>query len=254
MASLREMQHQFAAALRRPPGDADLASGLRPAANLDVYRHNAAHQLHNALSISYPVVCRRVGDDYFRQLAHHYRARFPSRSGDLQWVGREFPAFLETHLADTDYSWLADLARLEWARELAGLAKTLPAIGVETLGRFAPEELGQLHFTLQPSLGLLSSPYPVFSVWTANQIENAPPVDQSLGEEHVLILGRTESVEMRLLTPPLFSYLSALAGGAALEDAMSAAGLDEAGLLSALQFSFAQGLVCGLSLQGYSAK
>jgi hypothetical protein len=252
VASLRELQHQFAAALRRPAGD---GCPVRPAANLDVYRNNAAYQFQNALGISYPVVRRRVGEDYFRQLVHQYRERFPSRSGDLQWAGREFPAFLSVHLAGSDYSWLADLAQLEWARELAGIAEFKPALDATALVRFAPEDLGQLVFTLQPSLRLVSSAFPVFSVWMANQAENASPVDQSRGPECVLILGRTESVEMRLLAPPSFSYLSALEGGATLGDAMTAAGLDEAGLLSALQFSFTEGLVCGLSLPpGYSAK
>jgi Putative DNA-binding domain len=248
VASLRELQHQFAAALRRSPGDNSVAPAVRPAANLDVYRHNAAHQFHNALSISYPVVRRRVGEDFFRQLVHHYRARFPSRSGDLQWVGRDFPAFLATHLADTDYAWLADLARLEWAREIAGLAQDLPPLGVEKLGQFAAEDLARLVFALQPSLALVASPFPVFSVWTSNQRENAPPVDQSLGPENILILGRSESVEMRRVAPGTFSYLCALAGGAPLGEAVSAGGLDEAGLLTALQFSFTEGLVCGLSL------
>lgn len=253
MASLRELQNQFAAALRRPSGES-AACAVQPVANLDVYRHNAVHQFRNALGISYPVLRRRVGEDYFRQLAHHYRDRFPSRSGDLQWVGRDFAEFLGSHLSGTDYAWLADLARLEWAREMAGLAEILPALGPGTLSQFAPDDLGQLVFTLQPALKLVSSPHPVFSVWTANQVENAPPVDQSLGEESVLILGRDESVEMRLLAPPLFSYLSALADGANLGEAMTAGGLDEAGLLAALQFSFAEGLICGASLPGYSAK
>lgn len=253
MASLLELQQQFAAALRRPSGEG-AACALRPVANLDVYRHNASHQFRNALGISYPVVRRRVGEDYFRQLAHHYREKYPSRSGDLQWVGRDFPAFLDAHLADGDYAWLADLARLEWARELAGLAESLPALGAGTLAQFAADDLGQLNFALQPGLKLVTSPYPVFSVWLANQTEDAPPVDQSRGSEHVLILGRAESVEMRLLAPPLFSYLSALAGGRTLGEAVAAAGLDEAALLSALQFSFAEGVVCGVSLRSYSAK
>lgn len=251
MASLRELQQQFAAALRRPPsGSEDAACAVQPVANLEVYRHNAAHQFRNALSISFPVLRQRVGEEYFRQLAHHYRAQFPSRSGDLQWVGRDFSAFLEVHLAGTDYAWLADLAKLEWAREIAGLAEWRPPLGAEALSKVAPEDLGRLRFALQPSLKLVSSPYPVYSVWLANQQTDAPPVDQSKGSEHVLILGRSESVELRPLAPPLFSYLSALAGGATLGDAMTAGGLDEAGLLSALQFTFTQGLVHGLSLQG----
>ena len=100
--SLRELQHSFAAALN----DASCNCPVLPRANLAVYRNNAEWQFRNALSLSFPVLRQRVGDDYFRQLAHHYRREFPSRSGDLHWVGREFPGFLAGHLAGGDYAWL----------------------------------------------------------------------------------------------------------------------------------------------------
>lgn len=248
MTSLHDLQHQFAAALKRPPGD-PAACALRPAANLDVYRHNTAHQFHNALTLSFPVLRRRVGEDYFRQLAHQYREQFPSRSGDLHWVGRDFAHFLRNHLAQTDYAWLADLADVEWAREIAAVAEYRPGLGVEAMAQFSSDDLARLVFELQPTLQLVASPYPVFSVWAANQHQNAPPVDQSLGSQCIMILGRDESVEVRLLAPATFSYLSALRDGSTLGEAMTAADFDEAGLLSALQFSFAERLVCGLSLQ-----
>jgi hypothetical protein len=245
MASLLDQQRAFAAALRGTnpaAGDAD----VRPVANLGVYRHNADWQFRNALGLSFPVVRRRVGDDYFRQLASEYRRRFPSRSGDLHWVGREFAGFLASYLAGSEYAWLADLAMLEWARELASVAETRPAVGAEALSGFAPEDLEDLVFTFQPSLQLGGSDFPVVSIWVANQIENAPPVDQSLGSEMYMVLARYEGVEISRLEPSLLSYLCALQAGATLGDAMSRSAMDEPALLAALHFMFSNALVCAV--------
>ena len=79
MASLRELQTSFAASLRDP----STACDVLPNENLAIYRNNAATAFRTALECSYPVLRRRVGDDYFRQLADQYRQRFPSRHGDL---------------------------------------------------------------------------------------------------------------------------------------------------------------------------
>ena len=243
MASLLELQQSFAAALR--DGAADCP--VRPVKNLDVYRHNATHQFRNALAISFPVLLRRVGDDYFRQLTFYYRQRFPSRSGDLHWVGGDFAGFLDDHLRGGEYAWLADLARLEWAREQASVSEPLPALGVEVLAGFAPEQLERLVFRLQPSLALQQSVFPVFSIWHANQRESAPPLEQSAGGEAFMIHARYEDVEVTRLSSPLFSYLCELAKGAPLGRAAEQAGLDEAALVQALQFQFSHSLVCGVA-------
>jgi hypothetical protein len=240
LASLRDLQHSFAAALRDPSA----TCAVRPGANLAIYRNNAELQFRNALAISFPVLRRRVGDDYFRQLAFHYRQAFPSRSGDLHWVGREFAAFLAEHLRGGEYVWLADLARLEWARETASVADPLPVIAVDALARFTPEELEYLQFRLQPSLQLQVSEYPVLSIWRANQVENAPPVDQSMGREHWMIRAGIDSPEIRRLEPAIFLYLCALSDGASLGEAMAVAEFDEPGLLQAMQFIFTETLVC----------
>ena len=245
MASLRELQRSFAAALRDPSA----ACPVLPPANLAIYRNNAAITFRVTLESSFPVLRKRVGDEYFRQLAHHYRERFPSRSGDLHFVGRDFGAFLAEHLRDTDYAWLADLARFEWSREEALVSRELPAVGAEVLSRFVPEQLEDLLFTFQPSLRLHSSSYPVFSVWLANQAENAPPVDQSLGAETGMIRLRAQTLEVTRLEPRLHSYLYALAGGATLGDAIELSGFDETSLLGALGFVFREALVIAVSLR-----
>jgi uncharacterized protein len=245
MASLRELQRSFAAALRDPSATCPVV----PAANLSIYRGNVRHAFRASLEQSFPVIRKRVGDEYFGQLAHHYRERFPSRSGDLHFVGENFAGFLADHLRDGDYAWLSDLARLEWAREESLISPEVPAVGAEVLARFTAEHLEDLVFTFQPSLRLVSSSYPVFSVWSANQELDAPPMDQSRGSESGLIRIRAESLEIARLEPRLFSCLSALAGGATLGEAMDVSGLDETTLLSSLGFVFGEELVTAVDLK-----
>jgi hypothetical protein len=244
MASLRELQRSFAAALRDP----DVACAVLPPANLAVYRNNASITFRETLERTFPVVRRRVGDDYFRQLAAHYRQAFPSRQGDLHWVGRDFATFLHEHLAGTDYAWLADLAQLEWLRTETAVAEELPPLGAEALTSIAPDDLEHLVLGLQPSLRFHSSAFPVFSVWRANQSDIAPPVDQSIGPECGMTLQRLGHPEIQQLSGAVFSFVSSLHSGRTLGSAMSAAGLDEHALTQALAMLFAEGLVASLAV------
>lgn len=245
MASLLELQRAFAAALRDPRA----ICAVSPPANLAIYRNNAEFAFRKALEIAFPVLRRRVGDDYFRQLAASYRKAFPSRSGDLHWAGRSFAEFLDQHLRDGDYAWLADLARLEWACEEAAIAAELAATEAASLAGFAPEDLERLRFGLQPSLRLMSSAFPIFSVWFANQSENAPPVDQSAQSEQGMVRARNGELEVQVLGADVHAYLEATMGGAKLADAMQAAALDERRLVEVLSFLFSKGLVVSTTLE-----
>ena len=60
---------------------------------------------------------------------------------------------------------------------------------------------------------------------------------------------RIDLPEVRALEPRVFSFLSALHGGAGLGEAMSAAGLDETALTQALGLVFGDGLVTSVTLR-----
>jgi hypothetical protein len=245
MASLLELQRAFAAALHDP----GVTCAVSPAGNLAIYRNNAEIAFRHAIEISFPVLRRRVGDDYFKQLVALYRRAHPSRSGDLHWAGSSLAEFLTNHLDGGDYAWLADLARLEWACEEAAIEGELDGMGADALAHIAPEDLEHLQFTLQSSLRLVSSAFPVFSVWRANQSENAPPVDQSLGSESGMVRSRSGEVEVRVLPHDVFSYLVATRRGDTLSDAMQTAALDEKRLTEILGFLFSEGLVVSIALE-----
>jgi len=139
-------------------------------------------------------------------------------------------------------------ARIEWSLAECAVAAALPPLSATALARFAAQDFEHLVFGLQPALRLHSSAYPVFTVWLANQAENAPPVDQSLGSECGMVLARSDHTEVRHINERMFSFLSALQVGLALGDAMSRANLEVEALTGALEFVFAEGLVSSLTV------
>ena len=247
MASLPELQARFAAALR---GDlAALASqvsdgGVDAAGRASIYRNNARAMFEDALERTYPVLRRRVGDDYFRQLARGYRARHPSRSGDLHWIGERFPGYVADAETGTGYEWLAELAALEWACETALVARQEPAVGADALTGIQPEQLAATRFRLQPSLRCVASSFPVLDVWRANQPgADGAPVDLTRGAQCVAVSCRADGLELRELSPPVLEFFRLLQGEATLGEALDRSRIPVERLPEALALLFEAGLV-----------
>jgi hypothetical protein len=247
MPALPELQRQFAAGLRGETVDAGAwieADGLPPSARLGVYANNSRAFFGQALELTYPVLRRRVGDDYFAQLALHYRAQHPSPSGDLHEVGRAFAAFLAGHLADSPYAWLADLARLEWAVADAATCGEDPPAGLAALAGLAPAALAATRLKPVTSLRTVASAYPVFSVWRANQADQpGDAVDADAGAESVLLRAADGACVLHRVPPTTLHFIEALAGGAALAEAIDSAGLPVDSLPGTLGMLFAEGFI-----------
>jgi len=113
MLSLREVQRRAYRAIVLEDNVLPLTHSR--AVRLDVYRNNARETFRKALSATYPVVQRLVGDACFRGIAAHFMREFPSRAGDLGRFGAELATLLDIYYRDTEFAYLADVARLEWA-------------------------------------------------------------------------------------------------------------------------------------------
>lgn len=229
MLALRDLQMCFTAALLDGTGDrvhrSIVADGFSAEERLGIYQNNVREGFIKALAIGFPVIERLVGTEYFRQLALQFQGKRPSRSGDLQHIGRAFAAFLQLRFHGTEYAYLPDVADLEWAYQEAQLAADREALTPATLGAAAAlADLESLRFELHPACSLVQSEFPITRIWFANQpdADSSEVIDLGSGADHVVVRRTTTDIEFVRLMPGEFAALESLAGGETLADAFEA--------------------------------
>ncbi|MBM4198792.1 MAG: DUF2063 domain-containing protein [Gammaproteobacteria bacterium] len=213
---LADIQQEFAQAL--------LASAA-PAGRLAIYHNNYRANFIKALTLGYPVIARIVGSDFFASLARRFLEQYPSRSGDLHHVGKDFAEFLATDFAapGSAFEYLADLARLEWAWARALLAADKPALSVDALARHPPAEWPALHFELQPSSTLIASRFPVHTLFDEHR-KTLPAITRlDAGSECVAVLRRAHQVAAHRLSAREYTLWQSLRDGLPLETALETA-------------------------------
>jgi len=206
MRSLRETQAAFSAALRS--GDAGLLAsqivdgGIAPEQRIQVYRNNHRLAALATMQATYPVIERLGGNDWFRQSAAQYQKRFPSRSGDLQYLGENYPEFLRSQLGETPHAYFADVAALEWAYQLVLSAEERAPVDLAVLRAIAPQDYERLVFVPRPALRLVESQFPILAIWQANQPseETVPEIGLDGNPSRVLLIRREDHVELRELS------------------------------------------------------
>ncbi len=204
-----------------PEGVALVDDHIPAGARFAVYRNNVLGSLTEVLAAAFPVVHRLVGDGFFRFAARAYVAGHPPAVPQLLSYGGGFPDFLAAFPPAGPVPYLADVARLEWARTEALFAADAPPLTAGDLHGLAPEAIPALVLTLHPSARLVISPWPVQAIWDANQPEHeeVPSVDLAAGGEAVLVLRPALAVEAHRLSPGDAALVGALAAGTALGEA-----------------------------------
>ena len=200
-------------------------------ARLSVYRNTVARSLALALAQRFPAVERLVGPDFFAAMAAPFLAAHPPRSPVLQEWGDAFPGFLAGFPPVAGLPYLADVARIEWARGLAYHAADAAPLPAD---RLADALAGGGPLRLHPALQLLRLSYPAVSIWQANQ----PGQDgacRAAGAEIALIWRRPDhQVPVARIAPGEAALLDALLRGAPLSAALDDESGDPAALLALL--------------------
>src|ERR1051326_8549300 len=134
MRSLSEIQRGLRAALL--DGDetvtgAIAGDGLAPAARVAVYRHHVLASLTTALETTFPVVVRLVDVRFFRFACDRFVRAEPPASPCLFEYGATFPDFLAAFEPCRQLPYLPDVARLEWAMNVALNAPDVPPLTAE---------------------------------------------------------------------------------------------------------------------------
>ena len=223
MSSLRELQSGFRAAVLAgdesgiAPEIAD--DGLGVSARLAVYRHHVFTSLTAVLEATYPVVTRLVDRRFFGWLADGYIRAHPPAGPCLFEYGERLPDFLAAFPACAHLPWLADVARLEWAMNVAQYAPAATPVDADAWRALDAAALAQLTVRLDPSLTLIASPWPVDAIWRANQPGGDGVVDLDAGDVRVQVRRVGDDVVFHTLTPAAFAFRAALGDGRTLQEA-----------------------------------
>ena len=190
-------------------------------AGFSVYRNNVRSGLSRALGDKFPVIKKLVGEDFFKFLAHEYFHNHPPASPILARYGDALPDFLEDFEPAQDYRYLADVARLEIAWLEAYHADDAAPMQTANVIAAAGDNFETLTTELHPSLRLLSSPYPIASIWRRHQSEFPQGKLRLSGGENVLIARPHRDVKVHNLTRGAYEAMASLHHGAAIADALS---------------------------------
>ena len=146
----------------------DLFSGdgqLPAVERLDIYANMYFYRLLDCLGEDFPKVRSAIGPAHFERLISEYLLRHPSELPSLRHLGRHLPQFVASHTLSADFPWLADLARLEWARADVFDAPDVELLSREALARLPQDRAGEATFTLIPAFAVVRFDYDVVRLW-----------------------------------------------------------------------------------------
>jgi hypothetical protein len=145
-------------------GDARASAGER----IHVYQHMYQARLVEALEAQFPRASRWLGAEAFAEVVAAYVADEPSRHPSLRFVGRRFPDWLAARApAEARRPALADLARLEWAREDVFDAADETTLSLDTVRAWPLERFGEIPLRLVIAHRRLRLARPVAALWDA---------------------------------------------------------------------------------------
>lgn len=184
LRSLRDTQAAFAAHLAghdRPDLVAALAGDPRTASQrLQLHRRHVARSIGAALAATFPTVAAVVGEDFFSLLARDFVADTSLEDPVLSRYGEHFPQFVAEAQERHGLPYLADVARLDWALNVAFHAPLDP-------GGFA-------------GTSLIESAWPLDLIWQVSQPgASIDKVDLEAGPVCLLVFRRRDDAAFAVL-------------------------------------------------------
>jgi hypothetical protein len=231
--SLAEFQRWMKSRIRPEGAWPDVAAsamlnpqrGIAPEERLAVYAGGYVARTREALAEVYEAVRQVLGEPAFAEVAQAYADRFPSHEYNLSFAGRHLPELLIDSPYTRRLPFLPDLARLEWQVCRAFHAFEEPPLDPARLAAVPPDLWGRLRLSVQPSVGLIASAWPIRDIWAARrQPRETVNIEVQGRPQRVLVFRRGFEVTCELLEEPQAAVLAALLAGRTLEEAVGGVG------------------------------
>jgi hypothetical protein len=192
---------------------------------LSVYRHTVVGGLTDVIVATFPMLHKLVGDDFLRQAANLYVRGNPPTKSCLNFYGTTFPDFIAAYEPAKKLSYLADIARLEWAWEEAQHAVDDASLLAESLAKIPQDQLPTLTLPLRDSVRLMKSTYPLHKIVDFCRLDGeGQPPDVSATQPYFFMIFRPMlQVQLRKIDAGEFAFLSALSEGKTILEAVEIA-------------------------------
>jgi len=189
----------------------------------NIYRNNVAVSLNDALAQTFPVVKMLVGDEFFTGMAQVYVQQNKPTSPLLMEYGDTFSDFIQAFPPAAGIAYLSDTAALEFAWLRAYHARDANPLAIDVLSTVPEDALDDLTFKMHPSLFLITSDWPVASIWHAHQNSATPDLSELVAAPEFIMIVRPEmDVNVLGLTEASFAFADALDSGMSLGAACEA--------------------------------
>jgi len=150
---------------------------------MGIYQNSVIANITQALSLTYPVIEKLVGEDFFRATCRRFISNHWPKSANMDDYGAQFPEFLANFEHAKHLLYLNDVACLEWAFHQSSLADDAQITDWSTLVQVT--EILQLQFVLAPSVKLIHSIFPIDKIWQLNQEQTSSDIELNLKSDDV---------------------------------------------------------------------
>lgn len=206
MTKLLKIQQEFAQHIfnekQQQILEATIYSKVEALERLSIYRNNIFGNFESVLSSIYPIskkiISENTNEKNFAKLLLKFYQKFPSRDGDLNNFGSEFPQFIKS----LKPSYLKDLAQIElFYHQSYFTAQSKTKFDLEKFKKVSSEDFGKIIFTIADSAVLFSSKFAVFSIWKKEQkIKNYKKTELMLIHRNkILLLNQEEYLFLSLI-------------------------------------------------------
>jgi hypothetical protein len=185
---------------------------------LRIYSGGYPSRIHDSLTETYAALARLLGESAFDTLTHRYATSVLLTSYNLNDAGAAMPAFLAHDALTIALPFLPDLAALEWHVARAFHAAERPPLDPRALS-WTIDEWANAILLFQPSVAVLSSPWPLLNLWTArNTPSDAIDVELRDRPEHIVVRRAGYIVRCESVSAPEAFALRFLLGGHSLTE------------------------------------
>jgi hypothetical protein len=217
---------QFAQALCDPEAALPAivqSPGVSLAERFAVYRNNVHASLVDALAEQFPIVLALTGNEFFRAMARVYVQRHKPGSELLHEYGVDMPGFIADFAPANGLPYLGDVARLEIAWSQSWAAQDAAPLQLGSLAALSAAALAMATVLPHPAARLITSAWPVGSIWQAHQLANPDLSGIQWQAQNVLITRPQAHIQLQQLPDGVTHFATALLQRRTIADAAASA-------------------------------